>query len=86
MIFFNKKITTAVLRSSVDIGWFSLHHPKHANCRLTPVIFLPVYFELLLFPDFRFQNDSLLSVLIEYFYLKRHLIRLHIILCIQLLF
>lgn len=49
MILCNKKITSAVLRSSVDIGWFSLHHPKHANCRLTPVIF---FFACLLWTPF----------------------------------
>lgn len=68
-----KKITLAILRSSVDIGWFFLYHPKHATCRLTHVTFLPDCLLWTFYVVTWFLCNNSLSVLIEYFSLKRNL-------------
>lgn len=73
MILLIKKITLAILRSSVDIGWFFLYHPKHATCRLTHVTFLPDCLLWTFYVVTWFLCNNSLSVLIEYFSLKRNL-------------
>lgn len=68
-----KKITLAILHSSVDIGWFSLYHPKHATCRLTHVTFLPDCLLWTFYVVTWFLCNNPLSVLIVYFSLQRNL-------------